>query len=91
MTDSQHFVAGIVPERFVEVDAARLLLILHHFSTPVDDTLKETKFHPLRNVDPSFRTSRFEIPGISGRLRSEGWLTSSNGLSGQAGLYAGAP
>lgn len=33
---AQHFIGGTIPERFVEVDAARLLLILVRFARPLD-------------------------------------------------------
>lgn len=54
MSPFQRFVAGSIPERFVEVDAARLLLILYHFSVGCDDTLKAEIFFPSRDVERHF-------------------------------------
>lgn len=34
---AQRFVAGMIPRRFVEVDAARLLLTLARFAAPIGE------------------------------------------------------
>lgn len=49
-----HFVQGVIPERFVEVDAARLLLILHRFSTEIEASLKSESYFPLHEVRRHF-------------------------------------
>lgn len=73
MNDSQHFVGRMVPERFVEVDAARLLLILHHFSSPADDQVKGAKFYPLREVERHF-TPEYYLQKLDFLVRYPGYF-----------------
>lgn len=49
-----NFIQGIIPERFVEVDSARLLLVLHRFSTEVEASLKTESYFPSHEVERHF-------------------------------------
>ncbi len=51
---AQRFIAGVIPERFVEVDAARLLLILDAFARPVEPTTEGLLCYPTRPITSHF-------------------------------------
>jgi hypothetical protein len=48
---AQRYVRGSIPERFVEVDAARLLLILHHFSSDCSALALDQSYFPAHDVE----------------------------------------
>jgi hypothetical protein len=50
----QKFVAGSIPERFVEVDAARLLLILTTFAHPIEKHVTNLRCYPPHKVAAYF-------------------------------------
>ena len=64
MSDQQ-FITGLIPERFVEVDAARLLLILARFSLPFDsgsDDLTYLPAHPFSaHFTPEYRLHKIDF------------------------------
>jgi len=70
---SQQFVGGNIPEKFVEVDAARLLLILHQFSVPCEDLVKHAKFYPKREVERHFR-SEYHLQKLDFLVRYPGYF-----------------
>lgn len=47
---SQDYILGVIPERFVEVDSARLLLVLAEFATDVTDSDRRLKCFPRHDV-----------------------------------------
>ena len=51
---SPRYIAGTVPHRFVEVDAARLLLILARFARDIDDDVRALRCYPARPVARHF-------------------------------------
>lgn len=73
MNGSQRYIGGSIPERFVEVDAARLLLILHHFSAPCEEQLKLGKFFPERDVERHF-TPEYKLPKLDFLVRYPGYF-----------------
>lgn len=70
---SQQFIAGAIPERFVEVDAARLLLILHHFAEPCTESQKQHKHYPQRDVTRHF-TPEYYLQKLDFLLRYPGYF-----------------
>jgi hypothetical protein len=71
MTD-QRFVVGVLPERFVEVDAARLLLILDRFADPLRDTAQLACF-PRHDVARHF-TPEYFLQKLDFLVRYPGYL-----------------
>lgn len=69
----QQFVAGLVPERFVEVDAARLLLILACFARPIDDHVATLRYRPPHPVDAYF-TPEYYLQKLDFLLRYPGYF-----------------
>jgi hypothetical protein len=69
----QRFIQGMVPERFVEVDAARLLLILHRFSHPVDAKESATQYFPTHPVDRHL-TPEYYLHKLDFLLRYPGYF-----------------
>lgn len=55
----QRFVVGAVPERFVEVDAARLLLILDRFAVAIDEQTQQLVCFPHHGVERSFTPEHY--------------------------------
>lgn len=70
---SQRFIAGAIPERYVEVDAARLLLILCEFSEPNGDALKAEPFYPTRPTVKHF-TPEYYLQKLDFLVRYPGYL-----------------
>jgi hypothetical protein len=70
---SPRFVAGVVPERFVEVDAARLLLILARFAVPIDDDESQLPCFPRHDVVRHF-TPEYYLQKLDFLLRYPGYL-----------------
>jgi len=70
---SQRFVAGTIPERFVEVDAARLLLILVRFALPIDDQLRSLDCFPRHEVSHHF-TPEYYLQKLDFLVRYPGYL-----------------
>jgi hypothetical protein len=48
------WVAGSVPERFLEVDAARLLVLLAIFADPVGDAARQPPYFPVHDIEWHF-------------------------------------
>jgi hypothetical protein len=69
----QRFVAGIIPERFVEVDAARLLLILARFAAPIDDQVRQLPCFPDHEVARHF-TPEYYLQKLDFLVRYPGYL-----------------
>lgn len=59
------FIDGIIPERFVEVDAARLLLILARFATTIDDNVRILRCFPgypvVRHFTPEYHLQKLDF------------------------------
>lgn len=70
---AQRFVDRVVPERFVEVDAARLLLILTRFATPIDDRIRELQCFPGPEVTRHF-TPEYYLQKLDFLVRYPGYL-----------------
>jgi hypothetical protein len=70
---SQRFVAGAIPEKYVEVDAARLLLILSEFSLPNDENVEREKFFPSRPTVRHF-TPEYYLQKLDFLVRYPGYL-----------------
>jgi hypothetical protein len=70
---SHRFIAGWLPERFVEVDAARLLLMLTCFSTPVTDDTRRLRCFPHHDVVRHF-TPEYYLQKLDFLLRYPGYL-----------------
>jgi hypothetical protein len=51
---TQHFVSATIPERFIEVDAARLLLILDCFAVPMGEGVRQLPCLPRHEVARHF-------------------------------------
>lgn len=71
--NTQRFVAGSIPERFVEVDAARLLLILARFASPIDEETRKVPCFPNHEVVKHF-TSEYYLQKLDFLLRYPGYL-----------------
>lgn len=69
----QRYVAGSIPERFVEVDAARLLLILARFATPVDDQVRTLPCMPRHHLVLHF-TPEYYLQKLDFLVRYPGYL-----------------
>lgn len=69
----QRYVAGRAPERFVEVDAARLLLILARFAVPIDDQDRHLKCFPGHEVTHHF-TPEYYLQKLDFLIRYPGYL-----------------
>lgn len=70
---AQHYVAGIIPERFVEVDAARLLLILARFAAPINDQVRRLPCFPAHEVARHF-TPEYYLQKLDFLVRYPGYL-----------------
>lgn len=70
---AQRFVAGNIPERFVEVDAARLLLILARFATPIDELARQLSYFPGHEVTRHF-TPEYYLQKLDFLVRYPGYL-----------------
>lgn len=70
---SQRYVAGTLPERYVEVDAARLLLILVKFALPVDDATRSKSWYPRHDVVGHF-TPEYYLHKLDFLVRYPGFL-----------------
>ncbi len=70
---AQRFVAGIIPEQFVEVDAARLLLILVRFAEPIEDRAQTLACFPTHEVVKHF-TPEYYLQKLDFLLRYPGYL-----------------
>ncbi len=71
--ETQRFVEGIIPERFVEVDAARLLLILVRFARPIDDQIRQLRCFPIHDVVYHF-TPEYYLQKLDFLVRYPGYL-----------------
>jgi hypothetical protein len=69
----QRFIAGSIPERFVEVDAARLLLILHRFSRAVDPSVRAAPYFPAHPADRHL-TPEYYLHKLDFLLRYPGYF-----------------
>jgi hypothetical protein len=69
----QHFVMGVIPERFIEVDAARLLLILARFAVPIDDQVRKLSCFPNHEVASHF-TPEYYLQKLDFLVRYPGYL-----------------
>ena len=69
----QGFVAGAIPERFLEVDAARLLLILDQFAVSVQEGDQHLPFYPKHDVERHF-TPEYYLQKLDFLLRYPGYL-----------------
>ena len=67
----QHFVAGLIPERFVEVDAARLLPILARFAAPIHDQVRRLPCFPGHEVARHF-TLEYYLQKLDFLVRNPG-------------------
>lgn len=65
--------AGAIPERFVEVDAARLLLILMRFGEPIDADVRRLPCFPSYEVVRHF-TPEYYLQKLDFLLRYPGYL-----------------
>ncbi len=70
---TQRFIAGTIPERFVEVDAARLLLILTRFAVPIDDESRQLPCLPGHEFNRHF-TPEYYLQMLDFLLRYPGYL-----------------
>ena len=70
---SQRFVEGLFPERYVEVDAARLLLILTRFARPIDNHVATLRYRPPRPVEAYF-TPEYYLQKLDFLLRYPGYF-----------------
>jgi hypothetical protein len=70
---AQRFVAGTIPERFVEVDAARLLLILARFAAPISDQVRRLSCFPGHEVARHF-TPEYYVQKLDFLVRYPGYL-----------------
>lgn len=70
---TQRFVAGIIPEGFVQVDAARLLLILARFAVPIDDQVQRLPCFPDHEVARHF-TPEYYLQKLDFLVRYPGYL-----------------
>lgn len=70
---AQRFVARIIPEQFVEVDAARLLLILVRFAGPIEDRTRTLVCFPSHEVAKHF-TPEYYLQKLDFLLRYPGYL-----------------
>jgi hypothetical protein len=70
---AQRFVAGLIPERFVEVDAARLLLILARFAGPIGNEVRRLPAFPGHDVVRHF-TPEYYVQKLDFLVRYPGYL-----------------
>jgi hypothetical protein len=70
---SQRFLSGTLPERYVEVDAARLLLILVSFASPIDDALRNKPWYPPHDAIGRF-TPEYYLHKLDFLVRYPGYL-----------------
>ena len=70
---AQRFVGRVVTERFVEVDAARLLLILARFATPIDDQVRDLPCFPGADVTRHF-TPEYYLQKLDFLMRYPSYL-----------------
>jgi hypothetical protein len=70
---AQRFIEGTIPERFVEVDAARLLLILDRFAAPVDERTRQLPGFPDHEVARHF-TPEYYLQKLDFLVRYPGYL-----------------
>ena len=70
---SPNFTSGVLPERFVEVDAARLLLILDRFAQPVAAHLQGQAWYPRHEVARHF-TPEYYLHKLDFLLRYPGYV-----------------
>jgi hypothetical protein len=69
----QHFVLATIPERFIEVDAARLLLILDRFAAPLDEGDRQLPCFPQHAVARHF-TPEYYLQKLDFLVRYPGYL-----------------
>lgn len=69
----QYFVARAIPERFVEVDAARLLLILCRFSRPISEAAQRLRCFPRHEVVGHF-TPEYYLHKLDFLVRYPGYV-----------------
>jgi hypothetical protein len=71
--EMQRYIAGSVPERFTEVDAARLLLILARFAVPIDESDRRLPCFPEHEVTHHF-TPEYYLQKLDFLVRYPGYL-----------------
>lgn len=69
----QRFIAGLIPERFVEVDAARLLLVLHRFSRAISPNVLAAPYFPAHPADRHL-TPEYYLHKLDFLLRYPGYF-----------------
>src|SRR6266508_154646 len=70
---NQRFLLDAVPQRFVEVDPARLLLILVRFARPPDATVEALKCWPIHEI-VSYFTPEYYLQKLDFLLRYPGYF-----------------
>lgn len=70
---NQRFLLDTVPNRFVEVDAARLLLILVRFARQPDTTIETLKCRPIHEI-VSYFTPEYYLQKLDFLLRYPGYF-----------------
>jgi hypothetical protein len=70
---AQRFVAGLIPERFVEVDLSRLLLILARFAAPIHDQVRRLPCFPDHEVARHF-TPEYYLQKLDFLVRNPSYL-----------------
>lgn len=70
---NQRFLLDTVPNRFVEVDAARLLLILVRFARKPDTTIETLKCRPIHEI-VSYFTPEYYLQKLDFLLRYPGYF-----------------
>ena len=71
--ESQRFIAGTIPKRFVDVDAAGLLLILDRFAPSIDERARQTTCLPDHEVTRPF-TPEYPLQKLDFLDRYPGYL-----------------